>query len=489
MKVLSWISEIGFSGFLDIVFIWFIIYTILVWSKKTKAVSVITGILIVAGVYLLTRQLNMILASGLLEKFFAIIIIALVVIFQEELRYFFEQIAIWGTSYNLKRRKKRQILSREEVDVLVRTLKDLAKDKIGALIVIRGKDLIVRHLDGGIELNGKLSEAILKSLFDASSIGHDGAVYIEGGKILKFSCHLPLSKNLEKVGKGGTRHSAALGLAELCDALCLVVSEERGTIAVARYGRLDVVSDIEALRSTIVSFYEEVSPRLKHKPWEGFFKKNYREKIMGFLLASVIWFVLVYGGRQAYKTYIVPISYPALSSELEIKSIKPEKIYVTLEGQRKSFLFLDSKKIRVQVKSELKKGTQKVRIYQTDFSLPKDLNLEIFAPHEVEFHIDKKDSAQDDMPVNVGKGLVDKIKTILPLKQHDTSSEQTEESLTQPNENNDKPVKKPQVEAVKHLNDAKPEEVVQYLEKTLESDAVIETTKPNEQNDARDVNK
>jgi len=289
---MQWLSEIGLSGFLDILFMWVVVYALLVWSKSTRAASVLTGILIVAGIYLLTRQLNMVLASGLLEKFFAIILIALVVIFQEELRHVFEQIAVWSLRGRM-RKSKLQSLSLEEVDVLTRTLVDLAKEKTGALIVIRGKDLMMRHLDGGVELEGKVSEALLKSLFDASSIGHDGAVYVEGNRVVQFSCHLPLSKDLKKIGKGGTRHAAALGLAELCDALCLVVSEERGTISIARHGRLSTISDPVKLAAIIRDFYEEVHPKAKAKPWEGLIKKNSREKLLGLLLACVIWLVLV----------------------------------------------------------------------------------------------------------------------------------------------------------------------------------------------------
>ena len=93
---MGWLDEIGFSGLLDILFMWFVIYALLIWSKRTRSATVLKGMLIVSGVYLLTRQFNMVLASGLLEKFFAIIIIALVVIFQEELRLLFEQIAVWS---------------------------------------------------------------------------------------------------------------------------------------------------------------------------------------------------------------------------------------------------------------------------------------------------------------------------------------------------------------------------------------------------------
>lgn len=262
MDITAWFKEIGVSGFLDIAFMALILYFTLIWFKRTRAAFVLTGIVIVAGFYLLSRQFNLTLTAAVFENFFAIILIALVVIFQEELRHFFERVAVWSLNRRVLKRQA-LILSRREVQILVRTIMDLSKEKVGALIVLKGRDSIVRHLHGGIDLNGELSEPLLKSLFDPNSIGHDGAIVIEGNRVSEFSTHLPLSKNLKKIGGGGTRHTAALGLSELTDALCIVVSEERGTISVARHGELDSVSNPERLGVILEKFYQEMNPREK----------------------------------------------------------------------------------------------------------------------------------------------------------------------------------------------------------------------------------
>ena len=140
------------------------------------------------------------------------LIIAVVVIFQEEIKQFFEFLARATTSPRVRGQRLTEI-PRSEIEVLVSTLSDLASERIGALFVLRGKVPIVRHLNAGMDLNGELSEALLKSLVDPHSMGHDGAVVIEANIVRQFSAHLPLSRNLGKVGKGGTRHAAALGLA------------------------------------------------------------------------------------------------------------------------------------------------------------------------------------------------------------------------------------------------------------------------------------
>jgi len=152
-KLISWLKEIGLFSALDILFMSLIIYTILVWFKRTRAAFVLTGIFIVAGIYLLTRQFNLVMTAGIFEEFFAVILIIMVVIFQEELRRLFEQVAVWSLKKRVSR-KKAVLLSREEVEILVRTIMDFAREKIGVLIILRGKDMIIRHLEGEVDLNG-----------------------------------------------------------------------------------------------------------------------------------------------------------------------------------------------------------------------------------------------------------------------------------------------------------------------------------------------
>lgn len=258
------VKEISIPGLFDIAFISLMIYALLALFKKTKARFVLTGIIIFSVVYLLAKQFNLVLTASVLQTFFAVIFIALIIIFQEEIRQFLEQIALWSLNPQL-RSDKSQSSTRDDIDVLVHTINDLAREKIGVLIVLPGKNSIESSIEGGKTLNGKLSEPLLKSLLDPHSIGHDGAIVIENGTVVKFSCHLPLSKNFAMLLNKGTRHAAALGLSEEKDSLSLVVSEERGTISVARKGVLREVT-IEQLKLIVEEFYNEFSPIKKRRP-------------------------------------------------------------------------------------------------------------------------------------------------------------------------------------------------------------------------------
>ena len=239
-SVPSLVREVGISGLFDMTLVALLVYALLVMVKRTRRSGLIfAGILITGAVYLTARKLELKLTVTILQGFFAVILVALVVIFQEDLRYFFERVALWWVERRLPlyQRKAAGRPSRQ-AEILMRSLADLARARIGALVVVRGNDVIARHLVGGEEVDGLLSESLLKSIFDPHSVGHDGAVIVEGNRIARLGCHLPLSKNLDKLPSGGTRHAAALGLSELSDALCLVVSEERGTLSVSRKGEI-----------------------------------------------------------------------------------------------------------------------------------------------------------------------------------------------------------------------------------------------------------
>lgn len=383
MNVLQFIEEIGISGFLDIIFMSILIYSVLVWFKRTRTAFVVIGMFIIVAAYLLARQLNLSLTTGVFQGFFAIILIAVVIIFQEEIKHFLEQLA----SRSLVRRlgNKRIITtSLKEVETIVNTANSLARDHIGALIVFWGKDPIVRHLDGGVDLDGEISEPLLRSIFDPHSPGHDGAVIIRGNRMTEFATHLPLSKNLRKLKKSGTRHAAALGMAELTDALCLVVSEEEGTISVARHGDIQVVTDAEELSSILQKFYLEITPPLQSKPWKDFFKRNDREKAIALIVTIALWFFFVHESKIAYRSFLIPLEYDSIPAQLMVERITPPEVEVTFSGPRRSFYFMSESKIRVFLKLyNAQPGTIKRTITRSNVTFPEGLTIENIQPNEV----------------------------------------------------------------------------------------------------------
>ena len=282
------VKAVGLADILDIAAVAVLIYGLLAWFKQTKTAFVAMGLLVLAVVYTFARIMGMSMTVWIFQGFFAVFIVAIVIIFQEELRHIFERIAVWSL-----RGGGRETAAPKEVEILVRSIGSFAHDRIGALIVLHGRDPLDRHIEGGWDLNGELSEALLESIFDSHSLGHDGAVLIDKGRVTKFGCVLPLSKEFAKITNLGTRHTAALGLSERADALCLVVSEEKGTISVAENGDLKTVGDLPGLQGRIEDFFLAKAPRAPEQGLTYFFRHNAREKAVALAVAILLWFFFV----------------------------------------------------------------------------------------------------------------------------------------------------------------------------------------------------
>ena len=386
--LIAFFKQIGFAGFFDIAFMSLLIYSVLLWFKKTRAGFVLSGIIIMSIIYLLARQFNLVLIYSVLQGFFAVIIIALIVIFQEELRRLFERIAVLGLNPTFNKGSRSKDYPRD-VQILLKTISDFANNRLGALIVLPGRDIIDLHLEGGVELNGDLSEPLLKSIFDPHSIGHDGAVIIENGKITMFAVHLPLSRNFQQLRYHGTRHAAALGLSEFTDALCLVVSEEQGIISVARNGILKQVG-FEQLSLILHKFYEDIHPPSKTAVLNDFLVKNFKEKVIAVILTVALWFVLVYGSGLEYESFLVPIQTAPLQSKYKISEVEPKEVKVTFLGPRRSFFLTSESEISLILNlPNVTAGLKTVTISDSNLNFPKGLTVEKIEPPRVKVKVDK----------------------------------------------------------------------------------------------------
>ena len=277
------------ADILDMVLVGALVYGLLLWFKRTRAAFVALGLLLLVGVYVVALVAKMYMTIHIFQGFFAVFIVAVIIIFQEELRSMFERLAVWSLTGGVLKTAP----THRQVEILVSSLGDLAREHIGALMVLRGLDPLDRHVQGGWDLNGDLSEALIKSIFDSHSLGHDGAFIVEEGRVSRFGAQLPLSKDFSKITNLGTRHSAALGLSERCDAMCLVVSEETGKISFALRGDLVAVQDLEELQDGIEIFLTKHLPKTPRNRIYHFLTENMREKMIATAVAILLWVVFV----------------------------------------------------------------------------------------------------------------------------------------------------------------------------------------------------
>lgn len=381
---ISFIQGIRVVDLVDIGIIATFIYLFLVWLKKAKARFILLGIIILASIYILARLFGLYLTTVVFQAFFAIFLIILVVIFQDEFRNFFERIAIWGIS----RRRRKSASFSQDIETLTGAIVNLSQKQIGALIVIRGRDLLERHLQAGVLLDGLLSQVLIESIFDPRVPSHDGAVIIEGERITRFSCHLPLSLNLQEIGRLGTRHAAALGLSECTDALCIVVSEERGTVSVAEAGKIKTLSDAQMLGAILEDFYRSRFPQKKRPILIDFLTGHSLEKLVAVIFACGLWLTFGYHREIIRRDFVIPLEYRSLSSERIIAEPKPKEVTITLSGSERAFKLIETSKLRLSLDmSKIKDGENKFLLTKDMVYYPRTLSLVHIEPDEIKLNV------------------------------------------------------------------------------------------------------
>lgn len=354
---------------LDIAFISVLLYAVLTWFRETTSRPVYIGLAILAVVYLLARAFDMVMTTLFFQATFAFLLVALVVVFQEDLRRIFERVSSLGTLRDPRRRPT----TFSHIDTLVAVATDLAAKKVGALIVVKGRDPLDRHIDGGIENDGQISKPLLDSIFDPHSMGHDGAVIIEGNRLKKFAAHLPLSRNLKEVGSRGTRHSAAVGLSEVCDALVIVASEERGQISVAEGGKLRLMSSPAQLQDRLERFFHRIHPRKTQEFWKRILRKHGALKAISLALACLGWYLLSYQAGTVQQTFNIPVELRNAPPDLVLND-PPTEVKVTLSGRERAFALLVPSTLKVSLDvSNIEEGLHGIPLEDEHVKRPANL--------------------------------------------------------------------------------------------------------------------
>ena len=340
--------EIAPNDLVDVVVVGCLLWGLVVWTRRVHARMALLGLAFLGVFYLIARQFDLQLTAWIFQGFFAVLVVLLVVVFQDDLRRLFEQIAAVG----LRRQASRP--GEGSLAVLVRSMHRLAEKRRGALVVLPGREPVERHLQGGVWLDAAVSEELLDSIFDPGSGGHDGALVMRDNRLVRFGVHLPLSENRGELGPGGTRHAAALGLAERSDALCLVVSEERGTIGIAARGRLEILAAPGELLDRVQDHLQRAGEPLGRRGvawrWWG---RRLAEGLLSFALALGAWLVLVPGAAQEEATRRVSVGVQNMPVGYVLAGVRPPAVEVTVAGPRRALLTASAEDFRLLIDAEL----------------------------------------------------------------------------------------------------------------------------------------
>lgn len=375
----------------DIALITLFLYTVLVWFRTTASRSLAIGVSVLAALYVVARAFDLYLTLLVFHGAFAVMLVVLVVVFQEDLRRMLERLASWGSLPKLNTPLDVQ----PEVNVLVEAAFHLAQTRTGALIVLKGREPLQRHLDGGIPLDGRPSQPLLYSLFDSSSPGHDGAVVMESGRIKMFGAHLPISKNQAEILGRGTRHSAALGLSEQSDALVVVVSEERGVVSIAVEGKLRECESAAELKGLVEDFLDTHYPKVAQNATRQFLLRHWPLKVSSAAIAIVAWFALAYQPGTIQRTFVAQVEYRNVPEGLLVDELASTEAKITLSGLERGFRFFDPASLKITIDlTGFRAGVLNIPVTDKEVRLPTNLSVYRIEPRQLYVPLrEKRDDA------------------------------------------------------------------------------------------------
>lgn len=256
---------------IEIIILAIAFYEIMVWIRKTKAWILLKGIVAIIGFMLIASIFNLDTILWIIKNVLSVGVLAIVIIFQPELRKALEQIGkknILSNILSLESAKKvNERFSDKTINEFVKATAELGRTKTGALIVIEKEDSLLEYIKTGIDVDAVISSQLLINIFEHNTPLHDGAVIVQGNRIVSATCYLPLSDNMQLSKDLGTRHRAGVGISENTDAFTIIVSEESGKISVTDSGELYRNISGDELKKMLIKVQD------KTVETKGYFKK------------------------------------------------------------------------------------------------------------------------------------------------------------------------------------------------------------------------
>jgi len=367
---------------LDIVILTYIFYRLYLWLRKKKALRMILAILALPLFYILAKWVDLPLSVWGLQNLWPVILIVLVVIFQEEIREVLGKVSL--PSVFLGRSEK---LTPEAIDKIVEAAFHMADKRIGGLIVLQKGDDLDEILHEKTPMDAEINEDLLISIFNPQSPLHDGAVIIQGDRIRHASAFLPLCKSTSLPKEWGTRHRAGVGITEVSDAECMIISEERGEVLLASKGTLQKKEKREDLKQGLVRTAPVQEKKNGEKGWPKKLFNDFPKKILFLFLVCLLW-IFVIGIRQGEVGFNIPIEYYSIPQTLVIAGEPPKEVNVRLKGSQRLLSSLKPDQIRVQVDlSNAHKGNNQIFLSETNINAGPGISVTNFYPRNIRLQL------------------------------------------------------------------------------------------------------
>lgn len=385
-------SSLRWQDILDICISSYILFRLYALFRGTAAFRVMVGLALLWLFQGLSLKLGLIVLSYAIQGITAAAAIIIVVIFRNEIRTVFQtknlRAIFWGAP---------QKTERTSIEAVSEAVFEMAEKNVGSLLVYPGKDDLEEHVQNGIQWEGRVSREMVKSIFWHGNPVHDGAAIVDGNRISRVACILPLSLRDDLPAYFGTRHRAAVGLSEKSDALAVLVSEETGRVMTAKDGAFS----FPRTRGELKTVLEE---HMGRKTFNARAEKNEQVEMiavacLSFLLVSIAWFGFT-RSSDTLVSFDVPIQYTGRATGVDIVSASDDVAKVQLIGARTLIRSVRSDKVAVIVDlSDLPVGTNSIRILPSAVSLPPGVSLNRVTPSEIEVTLDRP--VTKELPVQI----------------------------------------------------------------------------------------
>jgi len=378
IKTLTW------RDLVDILFLSLVAYQLFTWFRGTKALRVLIGLVVLGGVYSGAKFWGLFMTTWVFQILWQVLVILLLILFQAEIRQVLEKVSPLRFL-----RPRRHYSEADVIDDLARSAFDLARDRIGAIIVWAREDDPAEFIRAGQPVMALPTSALIKSIFNPQSPAHDGAVVISGGRLTEMGCFLPLTDREDLPEKFGTRHRAAVGLCEKADSVCLVVSEERGEVTTAVGGEIKTWGSPEVLAARLKEWLgveQPAGPTLRGF-LRGAFIENWGAKIGALVLVALAWLVLA-SAQTISTTVSVPIHYANIPVGLQLDPNTIRQVKMEVSGPRRRLVSLKPTEVKVHVNLQgLASGSHLVRFTSQDVELPLGLTINRVYPQNIEIRL------------------------------------------------------------------------------------------------------
>lgn len=399
---LSLLSSIRWQDVIDIVLNSYILFRFYILFRGTYAFRVLSVIAFLWFFQNIAVAMGLIVTSWALRGITTVAALIIIVVFRNEIRTILQATNLRGVLWGLPGKAVKTPCA-----VITDTVFELAQKRIGALIVLPGKDNLKEVVQPGLSWRGQVSREMLISIFWPDNPVHDGAAIINGGQVAEVGVILPLSIRKDLPSYYGTRHRAASGLSETTDALVIVVSEERGTVVVAKNGHMRVVYEKEALFDTLKEHIGVIAKKRSEK-----IKENMEIVLAGFLsflFISGVWFSFT-RGTDTLITLDAPIEYINRKPGMEIVETSDHNVQIHLSGSNALIRTIRPGQVQARLDlSNTKVGENTLELGSENIVLPPGVHLERVIPPSIDLTLDITITREVPVQINWAGKLDDRL--------------------------------------------------------------------------------